>query len=77
MGCRIGVFGELADPTDGTDDPALPAGVKVRDVLCTRLRITTAEVRRRMKLAARLRPVLSPTGHLRPPELPALAEAVV
>ena len=75
-GLSYGVFGELADPIDGTEDPALPAGVKVRDVLCTRLRITTAEVRRRMQLAARLRPVLSPTGFLRPPELPALAAAV-
>ncbi len=77
-GLSYRVFGELAEPPDGTEDPALPAGVKVRDVLCARLRITTAEVKRRMRVAARLRerPSMSLTGPPRPPELPVLAAAV-
>ena len=75
-GLSYRVFGEIAEPPDGTEDPALPAGVKVRDVLCSRLRITAAEVQRRMKVAARLRARRSLTGPPRPPELPVLAAAV-
>ena len=75
-GLSYRVFGELADPPDGPDDPGLPPGVKVIDLLRSRLHITAGEVRRRMKVAARIRPRRSLTGPPRPPELPALAAAV-
>jgi hypothetical protein len=32
-GLSYRLFGEVADPPDGVDDPAMPAGVKVRDKL--------------------------------------------
>jgi outer membrane protein TolC len=51
MGLSYRTVGEIVDPPDGAEDPALPAGVKVRDLLCRRLRIMPAEVRRRAKLA--------------------------
>ncbi len=70
-GLSYRMFGEIADPPDGPD-----AGVRVRDQLATRLRITAGEVRRRMRLAVRIRPRRSLTGPSRPPELPILAEAV-
>lgn len=46
-GLSYRMFGEIAAPADGPDDPGLPAGVKVRDVLGVRLRLTASEVRRR------------------------------
>jgi hypothetical protein len=69
-------FGEIAEPVDGADDPGLPAGVKVRDVVASRLRLTAAEVRRRFRVAARIRPRRSLTGPTLEPELPELAAAV-
>jgi Domain of unknown function (DUF222) len=75
-GLSYRVFGQIADPPDGPQDPGLPPGVKVVDLLRSRLTITAAEVRRRMKVAARITPRRSLTGPPRPPELPALAAAV-
>ncbi len=75
-GLSYRVFAEIAEPVDGTDDPRLPAGVKVRDVLASRLRLTAAEVRRRFRVAARIRPRRSLTGPVLAPELPELAAAV-
>ena len=75
-GLSYRLFGQLADPPDGPDDAGLPAGVKVVDLLRSRLHLTAAEVRRRMKLAARITERRSLTGPPRPPELPALAAAV-
>ena len=37
------MFGEIADPVDGPGDPALPADVAMRQLLCSQLRITSAE----------------------------------
>lgn len=74
LGLTYRIFGEIADPPDGPDD--LPPGIKVKDVLRTRLRLTAGEVTRRMKLAARIRPRRSLTGPPRPPEFEALAAAV-
>ncbi len=76
-GLSYRMFGEIADPVDGPDDPGMPPGVKIVDVLRSRLRITAAEVKRRMKLAARICPRRSVTGPWRPPELPVLGRAVV
>ncbi len=45
-------------------------------LLWQRLRISTGEIRRRMRIAARIRPRRSLTGPELPPELPHLAEAV-
>ena len=75
-GLSYRMFGEIAEPVDGADDPRLPAGVKVRDVLASRLRLTTAEVKRRFRVAARIRPRRSLTGAPLDPELPELAAAV-
>src|SRR6478672_10712608 len=55
-GLSYRVCGDIADPPDGPDDPGLPAGVKVIDLLRSRLTLTAGEVRRRMKVAARIRP---------------------
>ncbi len=75
-GLSYRMFGEIAAPVDGPDDPRLPAGVKVRDVLASRLRLTAAEVKRRFRVAARIRPRRSLTGPSLAPELPELAAAV-
>jgi hypothetical protein len=75
-GLSYRVFGEIADPVDGPDDPALPADVSMRRLLCSRLRITSAEVKRRFRIAVRIRPRRSLTGPVLPPELPQLATAV-
>lgn len=74
-GLSYRLVGELMNPPDGVDDPALPVGV-VCDVLCRRLRIMPAELRRRARLAVRIRARRSLTGTPLPPELPVLAEAV-
>ena len=50
--------------------------MKVVDLLRSRLHLSAGEVRRRMKLAARIRPRRSLTGPPLPPELPVLAAAV-
>ena len=68
--------GEIVDPPDGPDDPGLPAGTVMCKLLWQRLRITPGEVRRRMRIAARIRPRRSLTGPELPPELPQLAAAV-
>jgi hypothetical protein len=69
------MFGEIADPPDGPEDPALPAGAVASQLLWKRLRITPAEVRRRFRVAARIRPRRSLTGPTLAPELPELAAA--
>jgi Domain of unknown function (DUF222) len=76
LGLRYRVFAEIADPPDGPADPALPVGIKVRDVLRQRLRITAGEAQRRMRFGARIRPRASLAGPPRPPEFPDLAQAV-
>lgn len=75
-GLSYRMFGEVAEPIDGTNDPGLPAGVKVRDLLASRLRLTAGEVRRRFRVASRIRPRRSLTGPSLPAELPILAAAV-
>ena len=70
------IFGEITDPPDGPDDPELPAGIVMSKLLWQRLRITTGEVRRRIRIAARIRPRRSLTGPVLPPELPQLSAAV-
>lgn len=75
-GLSYRIFAEIAEPIDGSDDPGLPAGVKVRDLMASRLRLTAAEVRRRFRVAARIRPRRSLTGATLEPELPELAAAV-
>jgi hypothetical protein len=69
-------FGELIEPPDGPDDPDLPAGTVISKLLWQRLRITSADIKRRIAVAARIRPRRSLTGPLLPPELPELAAAV-
>jgi hypothetical protein len=74
-GLSYRVFGEIENPPDG-EDTAVPAGIKVRDLLARGLRITPTEVRRRFRLAARIRARRSLIGQPLPAELPALAAAV-
>jgi hypothetical protein len=69
-------FGELIEPPDGPADPDLPAGTVISKLLWQRLRITTAEVKHRVAVAARIRPRRTLTGPQLPPELPRLAAAV-
>jgi hypothetical protein len=64
-------FGEIADPPDDANCTA-----QVRAAVWKRLRITPAEITRRFRLAARIRPRRSLTGPPVPAELPALAAAV-
>jgi hypothetical protein len=75
-GLSYRMFGEMADPVDGPNDPALPADVPIRRLLASRLRITSAEVKRRFRVAVRIRPRRSLSGPCLPPELPRLAAAV-
>lgn len=75
-GLSYRVFGEIAEPVDGPVDSGLPAGVKIRDVLASRLRLTAADVKRRFRVAARIRPRRALTGPDLDPELPELAAAV-
>ncbi|MCH9721600.1 MAG: HNH endonuclease [Actinomycetia bacterium] len=75
-GLSYRMFGEVAAPVDSHEDPRLPAGVKMRDLLGARLHLTRGEVTRRFRIAARIRPRRSLTGPPLPPELPALATAV-
>lgn len=76
LGLSYRMFGELADPPDGDDRPIDTPGVRVRDVLGRRLRLTATEVRRRFRVAARITPRRTLTGQPLAAELPALAEAV-
>src|ERR1700755_3604224 len=69
-------FGELAEPPDGPDDPDLPRGTVISKLLWQRLRITGADIKRRMAIAARIRPRRTLTGLELAPELPRLAAAV-
>lgn len=75
-GLSYRMFGEIADPADGPEDPALPAEVSIRHLMSSRLRITSAEVKRRFRAAMRICPRRSLTGPALPPELPELATAV-
>src|SRR3954454_4222458 len=55
-GLMYRIFCELTDPPDGPDAPALPAGTVISKLLWQRLRITNAEIKRRIAIAARIRP---------------------
>jgi hypothetical protein len=70
-GLMYRVFGEMADPPDEVG--LVPA---VRDRLWARLRIPPREIKRRMKLAARITARRQLAGPPLPPELPLVAEAV-
>lgn len=70
-GLMYRVFGEIADPPDQT--AMVPAVV---NSLAGRLRIAPREVKRRMKVAARIRPRRQLTGPPLPPALPHVAAAV-
>src|SRR5690349_18810111 len=69
-GLMYRVFGQIADPPDDTYVPT------VRDALWARLRITPAEITRRIKLAARILPRRQLTGPPLAPELVEVAAAV-
>jgi hypothetical protein len=70
-GLMYRVFGQIADPPDAAAMvPALANSVSAR------LRIPPKEIKRRMKLAGRIRPRRQLTGPPLPPELPLVAEAV-
>jgi len=70
-GLMYRMFGQIADPPD----EAAMAPVLVNS-LAARLRIPPREVKRRMKVAGRLRPRRPLTGPPLPPELPLVAAAV-
>ena len=61
-GLMYRVFGELIEPPDGPDDPALPAGTVISKLLWQRLRITTGDIEHRFSCAARIRPRRCLTG---------------
>jgi hypothetical protein len=75
-GLSYRMLSELFDPPDGQDDPEVPTERRVCDRLRQGLRITQAELRRRVKFAARIRGRRTLTGQPLPPELPVLAQAV-
>jgi hypothetical protein len=68
--------GEAVEPPDGPDDPNLPAGTVISKLLWQRLRVSTGEVKRRIRIAARIRPRRTLTGPTLAPELTHLATAV-
>src|SRR6476660_5591448 len=70
-GLMYRVFGQIADPPDET----AMAPVLVNS-LAARLRIPPREVKRRMKVAARIRPRRQLDGTELRPELPVLADAL-
>jgi hypothetical protein len=70
-GLMYRMFGEIADPPD--EVAYVPA---VADNLWARLRIPPREIKRRMKLAGRIRPRRQLTGPPLAPELPVVAAAV-
>jgi hypothetical protein len=65
------MFGEIADPPDETAMAPV-----VINSLAARVRVPPKEVKRRMRVAARLRPRRQLTGPPLPPELPLVATAV-
>lgn len=75
-GLSYRMFGEIADPIDDLGSPDVPPGVRARDLLRRRLRLTRGEVTRRFRLAARILPRRRLTGPALPPALPELAAAV-
>jgi hypothetical protein len=75
-GLSYRMFGEIADPVDDFGNPDLPPGVRARDLLWQRLRLTRGEITRRFRLAARVRPRRSLIGPALPPVLPELAAAI-
>jgi hypothetical protein len=75
-GLSYRMFAEIVEPVYGADNPQRPTGVKVRDVLASRLHLTSGEIKRRFRVAARICPRRSLTGQPVAPELPALAAAV-
>lgn len=70
-GLMYRMFGEIADPPD---EPGMTSAIS--DRLWARLRIPPREIKRRMKMAARLRPRRQLSGPPAPPELPLVAAAV-
>src|SRR5690625_2069289 len=70
-GLMYRVFGELCDPPDSNR-----VATKVRDALWSRLHIPPAEIKRRCRLAHRIRPRRSLSGAPIAPEFPELAAAV-
>ena len=70
-GLSYRMFGEVADPPDETAMAPI-----VVNSLAARLRIAPSEVKRRMKVAARIRPRRQLTGPALAPELPLVAAAV-
>jgi len=70
-GLMYRMFGEIADPPDET--AMVPV---LADKLCARLRIPPNEIKRRMKVAARIRPRRQLTGPPLAPELELVAAAV-
>jgi hypothetical protein len=70
-GMMYRVFGEIADPPDEVG----LVGALI-DSLWARLRIPPSEIKRRMKVAKRIRPRRQLTGPPLPPELPLVAHAV-
>lgn len=64
-------FGDIADPPD--EVAVVPALI---DRLSVRLRIPPREIKRRMKVAGRLRPRRQLSGPPTPPELPLVAQAI-
>jgi len=70
-GLMYRVFAEIADPPD---EVGMAAGLV--DKLWARLRVPRTEIKRRMKVAARIRPRRQLSGPPLPPELPVVAQAV-
>jgi len=70
-GLMYRVFGEIADPPDEVEYVPVLA-----DKLCARLRIPPREIKRRMKVAGRIRPRRQLTGPPLAPELPGVAQAL-
>ena len=70
-GLTYRMFGEIADPPDEAE--TAPALV---NSLAARLRIPPKKIKRRMKVAGRIRPRRQLSGPALPPELPLVAEAV-
>ena len=80
QGLAYRLVGELADPPDADPHPARTTrGTGSRtlvDHLARRLRLTPTEIRRRIRIAAKIRPGRALSGAPIAPELPALADAV-
>jgi Domain of unknown function (DUF222) len=70
-GLMYRVFGEIADPPDEVE--CVPA---LADKLWARLRIAPKEIKRRMKVAGRIRPRRQLAGPPLAPELPRVAQAL-